>query len=735
MSHCDMTGNEAHTEGHEIKTSEPTFPTEQTSLPSTQPSRRGKVPAASGDKQDYEQSSTPQEFDEPIRYSKVQSASNGGFQWITGNKPGDFKTKRVMQTVRQTAMRSYLKDARNMAESRTSIGSQDALERRSFQSLKGEGKRTSEVQTPSKVIWKTAKPSVEDVIDGSSTVSTTSDPMESVFSAESSGTSMTVSSRKSTSRFSREQVHVMTRVFVSVIQSDQVLGPIYESARNDPTVGSGWLRGYICGTLKLYADNLENEAKDRLEHTASKLVHFRASHVAQCVSSDNRFTHGTMKDSNDSSDDEVQEQPIDERQFNDDLDAFRSFLTQSNAFAILRDQTQSLYSFQPITSVTKSSKTHVRKDTQEHTESGRSEKGLVRMFNDTAIFMMTNLLVSLECLEPPLETGWTRIKIECHKCGERSFDDVLEHHEGGIAQLKQWMERALNATITVVHSSEKATSTSGRWHPPALVHNILRGLQNISRWGKSPRSSVLPEHNGPQLESEPRRAKSPSPERSSLRLMSCVHRNWEHRILLQDRVDHIKPDREFFTFLKTQVQKRRSRVMRILSCRKIQAIHFNMFKLRMGNRLEVRDHRDCCKASCNCLPPRDHPDYDFACPLNSTYPVIPPRAFAHMLKHTRRDVHEDQTHISRWVPKRKGTTLDVDPETELADAWGLYFEEGWDPNDIMTLFGLVFVASLVFLVCWSKYTSDVSAASGVSSYMITVAGIAISLLVIRAGNM
>jgi hypothetical protein len=314
------------------------------------------------------------------------------------------------------------------------------------------------------------------------------------------------------------------------------------------------------------------------------------------------------------------------------------------------------------------------------------------------------------------------------------------------------MERALNATITVVHSSEKATSTSGLWHPPALVHNILRGLQNIFRWRKSPRSSVLPEHNGPQLESEPRRAKSPSPGRSSLRLMSCVHRNWEHRILLQDRVDHINTDRKFFTFLKTQVRKRRSRVMRILSCRKIQAIRFTMvslkrlidslsqlilrqFKLRMGNRLEVRDHRDCCKASCSCLPPRDHPDYDFACPLDSTYPVIPPRAFAHMLKHTIRDVHEDQTHIYRWVPKRKGTTLDVDPKTELADAWGLYFEEGWDPNDIMTLFGLVFVVSLIFLVCWSKYTSDVSAASGVSSYMITVAGIAISLLVIRAGNM
>ncbi|CAN9142311.1 unnamed protein product [Alternaria sp. RS040] len=730
-----MAGIEAHTEGHESKTFEPASPTEQSSLPSTQPSRRGEVPAASGDKQKYEQSSALREFDKPIRYSKAQSAGNGGFRSITATYPDSLLPKPTRHASRPAAMGSHLKGGRRMAESRTSVSSQDGSKPRSARSLEGKGKKTSQVETPSEAAWKTTKPSVEDVIDGSSTIFTTSDPMKSMFSAESPATSMTIFSRWTESRNFSKQLQAATRVFVSVIQSDQVLGPIYESGRNDPTLEPRTLRGYLFETLITYARNLRNEAKNHPELIASKLVFNQASHAARCITGDYKWTHGPTEDADDSSDYEVQGQPIDERQFNDDLDAFRLFLTQSNAFVTLRDETQLFYPFQPIITVTENSETHVGGDTPEHTEGGRSEKGFIRILHNTAMFMIITLLVSLECLEPPLETGWTRIKIECHTCGERSFDDVLEHHEGGIAQLKQWMERALNATITVVHSSEKATSTSGRWHPPALVHNILRGLQNISRWGKSPRSSVLPEHNGPQLESEPRRAKSPSPERSSLRLMSCVHRNWEHRILLQDRVDHINTDREFFTFLKTQVQKRRSRVMRILSCRKIQAIHFTMFKLRMGNRLEVRDHRDCCKASCNCLPPRDHPDYDFACPLDITYPVIPPRAFAHMLKHTRRDVHEDQTHICRWVPKRKGTTLDVDPKTELADAWGLYFEEGWDPNDIMTLFGLVFVASLVFLVCWSKYTSDVSAASGVSSYMITVASIAISLLVIRAGNM
>ena len=450
-----MAETEAHKESHEPRRSEPTLPAERPSLlssssnttstvpkvrkvanidtglasryhhnnpraspsaSSTQPSGRGKVPAANKDKQIYEESSALQEFDfdEHIQWPKAQLPSNGGFQWITGTHPDDFKTKDAMQTIRQVAMSSYLMGARKMAESRTSVGSQDASKPQSSQSSKGKGKRTSELQTPSKATWKTTRPSVEDVIDGSSMISTTSDPMESVFSAESSGTSMTVFSQGSTSGFSREQVQTATRVFVSVIQSDQVLGPIYKSARNDPTVGPSKLRSYVRATLKAYAENLKTEAKDHLEHTASKLVRVQAGHAARCVSSDNKFTHGPMKDSNDSSDDEFQEQPVDERQFDDDLDAFRSFLTQSNAFAILRDHTQLFFSYQPIITAAESSETHFGEDIPEHTEGGRSGKGLIRTFKDTVMFMIINILVSLECLEPPLETDWTRIKIECH---------------------------------------------------------------------------------------------------------------------------------------------------------------------------------------------------------------------------------------------------------------------------------------------------------------------------------
>jgi hypothetical protein len=99
---------------------------------------------------------------------------------------------------------------------------------------------------------------------------------------------------------------------------------------------------------------------------------------------------------------------------------------------------------------------------------------------------------------------------------------------------------------------------------------------NILRWRKPTRGPVLPEHNDPQLRDEPQNIDPAIPSIPWLHLMSCVHRNWEHRILLQGRVEHIKTDLELFVFLKTQVRQRRCRMMRMLSCRKIQGVHFTM---------------------------------------------------------------------------------------------------------------------------------------------------------------
>lgn len=147
----------------------------------------------------------------------------------------------------------------------------------------------------------------------------------------------------------------------------------------------------------------------------------------------------------------------------------------------------------------------------------------------------------------------------------------------------------MEATITIIPSDEGDVPSSGHWHFPPLKHHIARRIKNIIRWGKSIRGPVLPEYNNPQLEDEPQSTDLALISTSWLHLLSCVHRNWEHRILLQGRVEHIKTDLELFAFLKTQVGQRRRRMMRILSCRKVQGIHFTMVCQRLTYHLSIAD--------------------------------------------------------------------------------------------------------------------------------------------------
>jgi len=246
--------------------------------------------------------------------------------------------------------------------------------------------------------------------DDSSVASTS---LDSVFSTNSStnstGTSNTALSKES--GFSVEQIETATRAFVSLVQSDQVLRPLYENARNDPSSGASRLQIYVRATLKEYAENLRKEAKDHLEFSASQLVRSKAGHAARCVANDSNSVQQSTKDVEESSDDEAQERPIDERQFNDDLDTFRSFLTQSKAFAKLRDQTKNIFSPQPDPPA---ADTNVQEDVQSHPEIGTLGARLMCLSKETTMTMMANLLMSMGFLERPSKTGCTRIIVDCH---------------------------------------------------------------------------------------------------------------------------------------------------------------------------------------------------------------------------------------------------------------------------------------------------------------------------------
>ena len=57
-------------------------------------------------------------------------------------------------------------------------------------------------------------------------------------------------------------------------------------------------------------------------------------------------------------------------------------------------------------------------------------------------------------------------------------------------------------------------------------------------------------------------------------LMSCVHLNRDDPALLQIDIHTIKTDHALFSLLRTKICHRRSRLLRMLSCRSIQGIFF-----------------------------------------------------------------------------------------------------------------------------------------------------------------
>ena len=60
---------------------------------------------------------------------------------------------------------------------------------------------------------------------------------------------------------------------------------------------------------------------------------------------------------------------------------------------------------------------------------------------------------------------------------------------------------------------------------------------------------------------------------------------------------------------------------------------------------------------------------------------------------------------------------------------GLHLGEGWEAHDIVALVLVVSIASLVFLIGWAALRSDVSAAAGVSEYMVGTLSLLIAMVV------
>ncbi|KAI4925250.1 hypothetical protein J4E85_007127 [Alternaria conjuncta] len=147
------------------------------------------------------------------------------------------------------------------------------------------------------------------------------------------------------SRSTVEQIQRATCIFVSILQEDQLLIPLYESVRNDPIIGPNKLRRYIRHYLEVFGEQLNKEAKDPIQFAACRLVEAKTRYAAQHLASGTVMNiqspelgyqrDEAEEDSTDSSEEETG-QRSDKIPELGDLKAFYLFLGNSNAYATLQ---------------------------------------------------------------------------------------------------------------------------------------------------------------------------------------------------------------------------------------------------------------------------------------------------------------------------------------------------------------------------------------------------------------
>jgi len=179
-------------------------------------------------------------------------------------------------------------------------------------------------------------------------VSVTSSNEGSVFSISSLASSATDLSKGS--GYSAVQIATATRELLSIFRDDSVLQPLYAKAIHG-AIGPRKFVNVFRRLLKAFADRLKDEAQDRLDFLAARLVALKAREISEAILEkyqlgkapdldvpEERESAFTLPD--DSSDeDEHEETNVDETIF-EELTNVREFLIQSAAFRLLRTDLQ-----------------------------------------------------------------------------------------------------------------------------------------------------------------------------------------------------------------------------------------------------------------------------------------------------------------------------------------------------------------------------------------------------------
>jgi hypothetical protein len=144
------------------------------------------------------------------------------------------------------------------------------------------------------------------------------------------------------------QITTATQELVLLFQEHEVLQPIYKAAIASSTIGPERFARYFRRLLKVYSEDLKNEAGDSVDYLAARLVAFKARHVVESIvarylkgPSDGNLMRGVAgkKRIEYNPLDVEEEQALSESSFQD-ISNIRHFLVESQAFLKLRHQLQ-----------------------------------------------------------------------------------------------------------------------------------------------------------------------------------------------------------------------------------------------------------------------------------------------------------------------------------------------------------------------------------------------------------
>jgi hypothetical protein len=176
--------------------------------------------------------------------------------------------------------------------------------------------------------------------DDNNSVLSRVDSIPSVFSMKSATTSVTGVS--SVNGYSSNKIAAVSKELSSIFSENEVMLPLYEIALTSPAIGPDRLQRNLRRLFKSYSEHLKDEAADQFEYLAAQLVAMRSRGLSKSIVEKLRSDPVPLRTTDhghdsDSSDDEAPAGPVDEQAWAD-LDSFRKFLVESEAFETLQAQ-------------------------------------------------------------------------------------------------------------------------------------------------------------------------------------------------------------------------------------------------------------------------------------------------------------------------------------------------------------------------------------------------------------